>query len=284
MYDLYKALFAELLGSFLLVFIGASAVALTVGSGGSTVGNSLAFGLSYMILIYILNGYSGSHLNPAVSFGFAITGRMGWCRMLLYWLAQILGAILAGLLVAWIYGFDSSFAPGGDLSFEQPWKVVVLEMILTFFLVLTFLSITRNASLSIMSGFIIGAVLIADVLVGGFLARIGVNPAYAIATGVLSGNWGNLWIYILGPLLGALLAALLYKGLSLPWSCHESNISPCGKTCNDQPFFEEWKTCAIEGDLMPKPARQFERECEPCVEPRYEPRRSNGRASKFIPL
>lgn len=284
MYDLYKALFAELLGSFLLVFVGASSVALTVGSGGSTVGNALSFGLAYTALIYILNGYSGSHFNPAVSFGFAITGRLGWCRMLLYWLAQILGAVLAGLLVAWIYGFDSSFAPGGDLSFEQPWKVVVLEMILTFFLVLTFLFVTKNPSLSIMSGLIIGAVLISDVLVGGYLAKIGVNPAYAIATNLLSGNWANIWIYILGPLLGALLAGLLYKSLTLPWTCVEIANDPCGKTCFDMPFAEIWKECVSEGDVILKaPQRQFEKECAPCGEPRYEPRRS-GRSSKYIPL
>jgi aquaporin NIP len=262
MYDLWKALITEFLGTFTLIFIGASSVALAVEQGGSVVGTALAFGLIYMALIYVWNSYSGANFNPAISFGLALTGRLGWCRMLLYWIVQFLGALAAGGLVAWIYGVDLNNI--GELSYSQPWKVVVLEMFLTFFLVITFLFMTRNPMVSIISGFVIGAVLIADILVGGYLAKVGVNPAYALAAGIISGNWANIWVYIVGPLFGALLAALVYKAFTMPWTCSEIVHKGCDQLCGEPVFHAQWKDCAdhhmmkavevnkVEFDLKPK--------------------------------
>ena len=259
MYDLWKSLITEFLGTFILTFILAGAVALTVANGGSVIGSALAGGLAYLALIYTLGCYSGANFNPAISFGLALTGRLGWCRMLLYWIMQFLGAIAAGALISWIFGLDGfAGAPGGDLTFEEPWKVVVLEMFLTFFLVLTFLYMTRNPMTAIISGFVIGLVLTADILVGGFIARVGVNPAYALGTGIFAGNnnLANYWVFVLGPVLGALLAALVYKAMTIPWTCAEIEAKGCDYQCGELPFYEEWKEC--DPAFMAQGRRAFE--------------------------
>jgi glycerol uptake facilitator-like aquaporin len=257
MYDLWKSLITEFLGTFILTFIGAGAVALTIANGGSVVGSALAFGLAYLFLIYTFGCYSGANFNPAISFGLALTGRLGWCRMFLYWIMQFLGAIAAAALISWIYGIDGSAgAPGGDLTFEEPWKVVVLEMFLTFFLVLTFLFMTRNPYTAIISGFVIGLTLTADILVGGFIARVGVNPAYALGTSIFANTLNVYWIFVLGPLLGALLAALIYKAFTIPWTCSEIEAKGCDYNCGELPFYEEWKEC--DPAFMASGKRQYE--------------------------
>lgn len=260
MYDLWKSLVAEFVGTFILTFVLAGSVALSISQGGSVVGNALAGGLIYLVLIYTIGCYSGANYNPAISFGLALTGRLGWCRMLLYWIMQFLGAIAAGALISWIFGFESAAgSPGGDLTFEEPWKVVVLEMFLTFFLVLAFLYVTRNPMIAIISGFVIGLVLTADILVGGFIARVGVNPAYALGTGIFAGhnNLANYWVFVVGPLFGALLAALVYKLMTIPWTCAEIEAKGCEyNQCGELPFYEEWKEC--DPAFMMQGRRMFE--------------------------
>lgn len=243
MYDLWKSLVTEFLGTFVLVFVGAGASAVAMQNGGSPITTALALGLAYIVLIYTLGEYSGANFNPAISFGLALTGRLGWCRMLLYWIVQFLGALAGAALIGWIYGID--FGVGGDMTIEQPGKVFVLEMILTFFLVMAFLFMTRNPLVSLISGFVIGLTLTADILVGGFFARIGVNPAFSLATEVFSGNWDNFWIFLVGPLVGALLAAIIYRLMIIPWTCSELMETDCS-ACGKSPFEDEWKYCLPE--------------------------------------
>lgn len=257
MYELYKALTAEFLGTFILTFVGAGAVAINVEAGGSIVGNALAFGLTYLVLIYTIGNYSGSNFNPSISFGLAVAGRLGWCRMLLYWIAQFLGAIAAAGLIAWIFGVEfGAGSPVGDLTYSEPWKIIVIEMMLTFFLVFTFLFVTRNPMLALISGFILGLALTANVLFGGYLAKTGSNPAYALATGIFSGNLASFWVYLLGPLLGSLLAVLVYKVMTIPWTCAEVLEKGCGVNCGELPFYEEWKFCTPE--FIAKGQQMFE--------------------------
>lgn len=264
MYDLWKSLVTEFLGTFTLVFVGAGASAVSIQNGGSPVITALALGLAYIVLIYTLGNYSGANFNPAISFGLAASGRLGWCRLVLYWIVQFLGALAGAALIGWIYGLD--FGTGGELSVEQPWKVFVLEMILTFFLVLTFLFMTRNPLVSLISGFVIGLALTADILVGGFIARIGVNPAYGLAAQVITGNYTNFWIFLFGPLLGALLAAIIYRAMIIPWSCAEL-AEHCGD-CGQLPFAEEFKECTPEFKARGEAtfeALKMELAAEPCV-------------------
>ena len=273
MYELWKALFSEFLGTFILTFVGLGATAINIAQGGSVLGSALAFGITYLVLIYTIGNYSSAQFNPAISFGMAVAGRMGWCRMLLYWIAQILGAIAGVGLISWLFGIDF-YVPGGELVESQPWKSIVLEMFLTFFLVFTFLFMTRNPMVSLISGFVIGLALTAIILVGGFYGRSGANPAFSLAGGIFFGNLGSIWALILGPLLGSLLAVLVYKIMTIPWTCSELVEKGCNN-CGELPFYEEWKFCLP--DVMQRGQQMFEnnqRELEsmdPAVAACYSP-------------
>lgn len=233
---LWKALLVEFLGTFTLVFIGASAVALTAAQGGSLLVSAFAFGLAFMSIFYAWGSFSGTHLNPAVSFGFAVAGRMNWLLMLLYWIAQLLGGILAGLLVAYFFGTaNNAGASVGSLTNTNAWKAVFLEAILTFFLVVTILLITRNPAMAFASGLAIGLVLTFDMLAGYALTGASMNPARTLGPAIFTGNMATFWIYVVGPLLGALVAALVYRIFVTDWSltlktddCGEPITDACG--------------------------------------------------------
>lgn len=253
MYDLWKSLITEFLGTFVLVFVGAGASAYALQNGANPLNTAIALGLAYMALIYIFNCYSGANFNPAISFGLAIAGRLGWCRMILYWIVQFIGAIAAASLVAWIFGHNFGLHNGnnnGNMAINHPWKVVVLEMIVTFFLVLVFLFVTRNPYVAMISGFIIGLTLTASLLVSNS-SFIGLNPAYSLAVSVFSQKYTNLWIFVVGPLFGAILAGLLYRVLLWPWSCAQLEEMGCD-SCGDIPFYEQFKDCDNEFMLKGK--------------------------------
>jgi MIP family channel proteins len=231
---LWKALLTEFLGTFTLVFVGAGAVALTAQQGGSLVGSAFAFGLALMAIIYAWGNYSGAHVNPAVSFGFAVAGRMNWGLMLGYWIAQLLGGILAAALIAYFFGTESGVgASVGSLTNTDAWKAILLEAILTFFLVITVLLVTRNPMLAVASGLAIGLVLTFDMFIGFPLTGASMNPARSLGPAIFSNNIGTYWIYVVGPLLGALVAALVYKLFTMDFSCCDKR-DDCGKLVKDQ--------------------------------------------------
>jgi MIP family channel proteins len=242
--NIWKALLAEFIGTFTLVFISASALSLipqnldpmSSDEGGSLFGSALAYGLVLMSIIYIWGPYSGAHVNPAVSFGFAVSGQMNWGLMFGYWIAQVLGAICGAALVTYFFGSltRGGNEPIGDLSYAYPWKAVLYEAFITFFLVVAYLFIYRNPLLAIISGLAIGLVLTFCMLSGGSALTGSVtNPASAFGTGIFSGNLSNSWIYVVGPLLGALLAALVYKLFTLDMSCH-NKLDECGNKVLDE--------------------------------------------------
>lgn len=230
---LWKALLCEFLGTFTLVFVGAGAVALTAAQGGSLVGSAFAFGLALMVLIYTWGSYSGAHLNPAISFGTAVAGRMNWGLMLGYWIAQLLGGIAAAALIAYFFGTASGAGASiGSLTNTDAWRAVLLEAILTFFLVITFLLVTRNPWLAFSSGLAIGLVLTMNMLVGAPLTGASMNPARSLGPALFSDNIGTYWIYVVGPLIGALIAALVYKLITTNWGCCVKR-DECGRPVTD---------------------------------------------------
>lgn len=232
---LWKALLSEFVGTFTLVFIGASAVALTISQGGSLLASAFAFGLALMTIIYVWGSYSGAHVNPAVSFGFAVAGQMNWGLMLGYWIAQLLGGIAAAALVAYFFGTATGAgAAVGSLTNTDAWKAVLLTAILTFFLVIAYLFIYRNPFLAVIAGVAIGLVLTFTIIAGGSLGGIGaVNPAGSLGPAIFSNNMGTWWIYVVGPLLGALVAALIYKLFTVNFNCCDK-IDECGNKIRDE--------------------------------------------------
>lgn len=231
---LWKSLLAEFIGTFILVFVGGGAVALTIGQGGSIVASAFAFGLALMLMIYIFGSYSGAHLNPAVSLGFALSGRMHWGLMIGYWIVQILGGIAAGALIAYLYGTETGAgASVGVFTNTDAWRAVLTEAFITFFLVIAYLFVTGNAMLAIVSGFAIGLTLAFDTLVAFYLTGASTNPARSLGPAIFSDNLGTYWIYIVGPLIGAIVAAIVYKLYTCEWNC-KTKVDCCGKPIVDE--------------------------------------------------
>lgn len=217
-YDLGKALVSEFIGTFTLVFVGCSAVALSSEQGGSLLVSALAFGLVFAAIVAVFAVYSGGHANPAISFAAALSGKMKWAAMFGYWVAQILAAIAAAALVLWFFGKDSGVGASiGSLTNTNAWAAVVLEAILTFFLVMVYLFSTMNLKYAGFAGIVTGFVLAVDMLAGSALTGASMNPARSLGPAIFSGNLNTYWIYVVGPLLGALVAGLVAIAFSADW-------------------------------------------------------------------
>jgi aquaporin Z len=238
----WKSLLSEFIGTFVLVLIVCLAVGLNTSiypqSANDSLAGALAYGLTFMTLIYIMGSYSGAHLNPAISFGFAVSGRMHWGLLLGYWIAQFLGAIAAAGLVAYFLSgvpqANNLFgASTGYLTQNNQAAAFLLEMFLTFILVLVVLFVTRNPFLSLIGGLAIGLVLTFEYLAAAPLTGASMNPARSLGPAIFtSGQWGSYWIYIVGPLTGALIAALVFKLFTVEWGGTVKKDS-CGKVITD---------------------------------------------------
>jgi len=201
---------AELIGTFTLVFIGAGAGALASSNGSGLVGVALAHGVALMVIVYAWGAISGAHVNPAVTFGVALAGRMDWLKALRYWVAQLLGAALAGFLLRWLLGETGALGmtlPGSGVSAAQ---AVTIEAILTFFLVIAVFGSAVAGRNGNAAGLAIGMVLAMDILMGGSLTGASMNPARTFGPALALMRFGDLWIYVVGPLVGGGLAALVY--------------------------------------------------------------------------
>jgi aquaporin Z len=223
-------LLSEFIGTFTLVTIGAGAVALSSAQGGNIVSVSLAFGFILTAIIYTFGSYSGAHVNPSVSFGMAVAGRMNWLLMLGYWIVQITAGIAAAGLVLYLFG--NSGPSIGSLTNTDSWKAILLEAFITFFLVLTILVVTKRPMLAVISGLAIGLVLAADMLMAYPLTGASTNFARSFGSAIFSDDLGTVWIYIVGPLLGALVAALSYRMLEMD-GC-KTLKDDCGKTVQNE--------------------------------------------------
>ena len=219
--------FAELFGTFVLVFGGCGTA--LFGHVGF-LGVAIAFGLTVVAMAYGIGHISGAHLNPAVSFGVWANGRMSFKDMLIYWVAQIIGAICAAAL---IYGIvkcgniePGNFAAndfGADLAKCGPnywdinmWGALIIEAVLTFVFLIVILGVTddRHAN-GKFGGLAIGLTLVLIHLISIPLTNTSVNPARSISQAIFAGGsaLSHLWVFIVAPLVGAGLAGLAYKCL-----------------------------------------------------------------------
>jgi aquaporin Z len=215
---------AELVGTFVLVFGGCGAAVLA-GAHIGYLGVSLAFGLSLLVMAYAIGPISGCHVNPAVSIGLALARKLPGSMLLIYITAQIVGAVIAGgvlLLVATgTPGFNLSqgFATNGFAEHSPGGynllACLVAEIVLTFFLVFTVLGTTHPKFPAGFGGIPIGFVLVLIHLVGIPITNTSVNPARSIGVAVFQGGWAlaQLWLFIVAPILGALLAAGIHQWL-----------------------------------------------------------------------
>lgn len=206
---------AEAIGTFTLVFIGAGAGALATTSGIGIVGVALAHAIALAVIVYAWGAVSGAHVNPAVTFGVALVGRMPWARAIRYWVVQLLGAGVAGLLLRALIGTEGRLGmtiPGPGVGL---WQAVVVEAVLTSFLVTAVFGSAIAGRNGNAAGLAIGLVLGMDILMGGTLTGASMNPARSFGPAIALMDFGALPIYFIGPLLGGGLAAWLYDRVFL---------------------------------------------------------------------
>jgi MIP family channel proteins len=164
-------------------------------------------------MIYALGPISAAHFNPAVTLGFAVAGRFPWRYVLPYWAAQFLGAILAATVTALLFGgsVHGVHIPSAQLS---PWQAVGIEAILTFLLMLVIIAVATDKRVNgAIPGLAIGLTVVFLVFVGGPVTGGSMNPARSFGPALLAGGvpLASYWIYVVGPVLGSMLAARLYE-------------------------------------------------------------------------
>lgn len=201
-------LFAEIMGTATLVFCGCGAMVVNDLYPGTLghVGVCLVWGLVVMAMIYAVGNISGAHLNPAVTLGFTAAGRFPLRDVAPYIAAQLFGAILAAHALKGL--FPSHETLGGTFSSVETWRACVLEGILTFILMFVILNVsTGHMEKGIMAGVAVGGVIALEALLGGPVTKASMNPARSIGPALASWNFEHLWLYIVGPVTGALLAS-----------------------------------------------------------------------------
>src|SRR3954465_6919660 len=221
--------FAEFVGTFVLVFAGCGSAVLA-GDKIGFLGISLAFGLSLLAMAYTIGHISGCHINPAVTLGLLITNKIERRFVVGYWLAQILGAIVAAVCLLAIakggpHGYDPGavgFA-GNGFGEHSPGQYGLLaaaltEIMLTFLLVFTVIGSTDLKAPVGFAGIPIGLVLVLIHLVGIPITNTSVNPARSIGPALFVGGWAvsQLWVFLVAPLIGAAVAALAYNITRMP--------------------------------------------------------------------
>ncbi len=206
-----KKLFCEFVGTMMLVLL---ACGVAVATNVNYIGTALAFGLVIVAMAYSIGNISGCHINPAVSFGMALAGKMTWKECCQYVIAQILGAIIGAVILGAILGsFTSLGANGYNGTTVTVWAALLVEVILTFVFVLTILGVTEKKDNAHVAGIVIGLTLTLVHLFGLPFTGTSVNPARSIGPALLQGGeaLSQLWVFIVAPLFGAMLAAYFYK-------------------------------------------------------------------------
>ena len=205
-----KNLAAEFVGTFALIFIGAGALAI---GQANLVGVALAHGLVIVVFAYAYGHISGTHINPAVTLGLLIAGEIEFVVAIGYWIVQFLGGILGAVVL------NAVLPDAGDLGVTILGEGVgvgqglIVEIVLTFFLVNTIFNTAVSGKAGNFAGLAIGLTLVFCILMGGPLTRASLNPARTLGPAIVSGNYADIWLYFVGPLVGAILAALLYIGV-----------------------------------------------------------------------
>jgi MIP family channel proteins len=228
LYNLTQKLVAEFIGTFALILIGAGSICAdqylhaTGQSGVGLLGIALAHGLAIGIMVTAIGHVSGGHFNPAVTIGFWVTKRMGTLQSLFYWIAQLLGAVTAAYVLVAIVP-ESIWRPVAlgtpDLLRPDFTRLhgMLLEGVMTFFLVFVVFATTVDAkgAFNKIAGFAIGLTITMDFLFGGPFTGASMNPARTFGPALAAHHWANHGVYWAGPLLGGVIAGVVYDRIFL---------------------------------------------------------------------
>ena len=209
-----KKYLAEFIGTFALIFCGTGAIIINQETNGviSHAGVAATFGLIVMCMIYTFGEISGSQLNPAVTIGFAIAGRFDKKEVLPYIISQIAGGFLASGILRLL--FPDNLNLGATLPAGSQMQSFVLEVILTYFLMLVILNVSQGSKeTGLFAGIAIGGTVLLEAMFAGPICGASMNPARSLTPAVVAGNVGDLWIYLIAPTLGVVLAVFTWKYL-----------------------------------------------------------------------
>ena len=217
-----KKYISEFIGTFALTFFGCG-VAVVIGcdTPAGIIATSLAFGLVIISMAYSIGNVSGCHINPAVSIAFLLSKKLSIKEFIGYVLSQIIGALAGSAMLGAILGsfdklgangFGSMLPNGNEVTV---WVALVMEIVLTFFFVLTILGVTSKKGNDAASGIVIGLSLVLIHLIGISVTGTSVNPARSLAPALLQGGEAlkQVWVFIVAPLIGGILAALVNKSI-----------------------------------------------------------------------
>ena len=203
---------AEMVGAFALVFAGCGAIVIDTTSHGQIthVGVAITFGLVIATMIYATGHISGAHLNPAVTLAFALTRHFPIARVPLYWIAQLAGAAVAAALLRLLFGNVAHL--GTTLPIGSDRQSLGLEIVLTFFLMFVIMAVaTDDRAVGQAAAIAIGGTVLLDAMFGGPISGASMNPARSFGPALVSGTWSHLWVYIVGPGIGAVLGSFIYE-------------------------------------------------------------------------
>src|ERR671915_2048322 len=208
---------AEALGTFLFFFLGMSGVAVLVDIGADAItplGVAAGFGFGVTLAITAFGHLSGGHFNPAVTAGVVVAGRFPTREILPYWIAQLVGGFGAVLVMAIVYSSDVTDAlhtqPGSGID---SWAALVLEIVATALFVMVILTVAtdeRAAWNGILAPLLIGLYIFTAATVVGPASGGSFNPARSLDPVLFNQEWGDVWIYLVGPLAGAVLGAAIW--------------------------------------------------------------------------
>jgi len=208
-----KKFLAELIGTFVIVVLASGSVVLDAKSGGMLgLGfAALAPFVAVTTMVYAFGKVSMAHFNPAVTVGFLITGHMQRNLLPLYFAAEISGAILASLFVKFVIGTEANLgANAPNYGFPIP-IIFGIEVLATALLVATILTVVHKEGLRDFGGLAIGAIVGLDIFFLSFISGASMNPVRSLAPALLSGDFGDLWLYLSAPFIGSALVATIYQ-------------------------------------------------------------------------
>ncbi len=213
--DLIRRAAAEGIGVFALVFAGCGAIVAEAEHPGSlgTIGIALVFGLIVMAMVYATGHLSGAHLNPAVTFAFALSRHFPRSEALAYLVAQVGGALVAAALLAAVWPSRPA-SLGATIPTVGAGSAFVYEVMLTAFLMFVIMAVaTDTRAVGAGAAIAIGGTVGLDALFGGPVTGASMNPARSLGPALVSGQLGDLWIYLSAPIVGAVLGALAYQAV-----------------------------------------------------------------------
>ncbi len=203
---------AEAVGTFALVFCGTGAIIINQESGGiiTHAGVALTFGLIVSAMIFALGDVSGAHMNPAVTLSFALAKRFPFSEVPGYILSQSVGAFSASSVLKFLFPINATL--GATLPAGPPAQSFILEVILTFLLVLVIFNVsTGSKEKGITAAIAIGATVGLEAMFAGPICGASMNPIRSIAPAIVSAHTDYLWIYITAPVLGGILGLLIHQ-------------------------------------------------------------------------